>query len=433
MNPNNSTKKKEIDFPKNFFWGVSTSAYQIEGGITNDWSRWEKENASELAGRAREYYEPWQVKKFPQMLEEENYICGKGCDSYNLWQEDLACIEKLNVKVYRFSLEWARIEPEKGKFDQEAIDHYKKLIKELKNKGIEPFLTFWHWTNPLWVVDKGGWENKETVKDFLSYAKKVIKEIGGEVKFFITLNEPQTYTGHSYISGKFPPGEKSLFKANRVYKNLIRAHKDLYKMLHQELEKEIQVGMSNYLLFQSAYNFRNPFNVLLVKFLDYVRGYRFIKAVNRFQDFIGVQYYHHDRIKFCLGGPFLIFKAENENKKVNDLGWEIFPPGIYYVLKKLKKYKKPIYITENGTADADDAFREEFIKDHLFYIKKAMEEGVDVRGYFYWSLLDNFEWAEGWWPKFGLYEVDRKTFERQPRSSAFFYAKVCKNNKFRRE
>ena len=423
-----SEKNKTIDFPDSFLWGASTSAYQIEGGIINDWSEWEKENAERLAERAKNYYAPWQVKKFPEMLEPSNYICGQASNSYEMAEEDIRCLKRLNVDVYRFSLEWSRVEPKKGKFDKEAINYYKDLIKKLRQEGIEPFLTFWHWTNPLWVSNNKGWENKKTVKDFLNYAEKIIDELGGEVRFFITLNEPQTYTGHSYVSGKFPPGEKSLIKANRVYKNLIKAHRELYKLLHQKLGDDIQVGMSNYLLYQSAYNFRNPFNVLLVKILDYIRGYRFIKAINKHQDFIGVQYYHHDRIKFALGGPFWIFKVENKNEKVNDVGWDLYPQGIYYVLKKLKKYQKPIYITENGTADAEDEHREEFIKEHLYYIHKAIQEGVDVRGYFYWSLLDNFEWAEGWWPKFGLFQVEEESFRRIPRKSAGVYAEICKNN-----
>ena len=140
------------------------------------------------------------------------------------------------------------------------------------------------------------------------------------------------------------------------------------------------------------------------------------------------QYYHRDRIRLSLGGQFKIAKVDNENKEVNDMGWEIYPEGIYYLLKKLKKHNKPIYITENGTADAGDEHRQNFIKDHLSFIHQAIDEGVDVRGYFYWSLLDNFEWAEGYWPKFGLYKVDRKTFARQPRPSAKVYGEICKSN-----
>lgn len=421
-------KNKEIQFPDNFLWGISTSSYQIEGGITNDWSEWEKENANYLAERAKDYYADWQVKKFPGMLSRENYICGKACDAYNRFDEDLKCIKSLNVGAYRFSIEWARIEPREGEFDQKAIEHYKNQVKKLKSEGIEPFLCFWHWTIPVWFRDKGGWESKTAVEDFMKYARKIIDELGGEVEYFITLNEPQTFTGLGYVSGKFPPGVKSLWRANRVYKNLIKAHKELYSALHKKLGDDIQVGMSNYLLYQSAYNFKNPINVLLVKILDYIRGYRFVKAVNKHQDFIGAQYYHHDCIKLTLGGPFLVFKVEHKNMEVNDLGWEIYPEGIYHVLKKLKKYNKPIYITENGTADNDDDIRENFIKDHLFYIHRAIEEGVDVRGYLHWSLLDNFEWAEGWWPKFGLFAVD-KDFNRIPRESSKIYSEICKNNK----
>jgi beta-glucosidase len=412
---------KTLQFPDNFLWGISTSAYQIEGGNMNDWNEWER-------GDLRFKNLDLRFKKEKRPLDMEDFICGKACDSYNRWREDIDLIESLNCGAYRFSIEWSRVEPEMGKFDRGAIEHYRDLIRKLKEKNIEPFITLWHWTNPLWISDLGGWQSKKTVRHFLNYVSKMTDEFGHEANFWITLNEPQTYVGLSYVAGIFPPQKKSLFAANKVFKNLMKAHKESYKLIKGKLGAGVKVGLSHYANYHSAYN-DTFLNKKLVGLMDYLKWRRFISHAEPFQDFIGFQYYHHDRVKFKLGGRFIIADSVNENKKTNDMGWEIYPEGIYHLLKHLKKYDKPIYITENGTADEDDDHRREFIRDHLKYIHRAIEEGVPVKGYFYWSLLDNFEWAHGFAPKFGLFSVDRLTCERKARSSAAYYADICKNNK----
>jgi len=409
------SKQKELKFPKDFLWGTSTSAYQVEGGIKNDWSEWEK---SESRIKYLESSE----------LNTKDFICGQACDSYNHWEEDVDLVEKLNCKAYRFSIEWARVEPDNGKFNKSAIKHYQDLIKKLKKKGIEPFLTLNHYTLPIWISDIGGLENKKTIDYFLRYVEKIINEIGNEIKFWITFNEPQMSIGYGYVSGNFPPHVKNLFRANRALKNLMLAHEKTYKLIHKRLGKKVKVSIANNLIYYTPYN-NNPINKLIVKLLNYTNGMRFVNVANPFQDFIALQYYHHNRMKFSLGGKFIIAKVENENKELTDMGWEIYPAGIYYLLKALKKYNKPIYITENGLSDDKDIKRKKFILDHLKYVHKAISEGVDVRGYFHWSLLDNFEWAHGWAPKFGLYSVDRKTFKRTARPSAKVYSEICKRNR----
>jgi len=411
---NNENQGKILKFPAAFLWGVSTSAYQIEGNVDNDWSNWEKSES--------------RIKELKSKnLNPDDFICGRACDSYNRWEEDIGLVKNLNGGAYRFSAEWARIEPEQGRFDEAAIAHYGSMVKKLKELRIEPFLTLWHWTLPLWVRDIGGWENKDTSRHFLKYAEKLADSLGEDVRFWITLNEPQTYTGLSYVAGAFPPQIKSLFRANTVFKNLMQAHSAAYRMLKQKFKDKAQVGISHYVNYHTAYG-NTLLNKALARLMDYLRWQRFIDSAEPCQDFIGFQYYHHDRVKFKPGGRFIIADNVNENSATNDMGWEIYPQGIYPLLKYLKRYNKPVYITENGTADADDDHRPRFINETLRHVQQAIREGVDVRGYFHWSLLDNFEWAHGWNPKFGLYEVDRRTFERKPRSSAGLYADICKNN-----
>ena len=418
--------EKILKFPKNFLWGTSTSAYQIEGGIVNDWSEWERKNVKRLAGKAEYYWQNWQKKKFPEMFEQKNYICGQACDSYNRYEEDFDLAVNLNNNAIRFGIEWARIEPEKGKFDMKEIEHYRKVLKAAKDKNLKVVLTLWHWTNPIWLADsptgEGGWRNKKAVKYFLRYVKLIVKELGGLVDHWVILNEPLMHIGHGYMDGKFPPNKKAdLVGTIKVFNNFVRAHKKSYKVIHDKFPKaQVSVAMTTG-YFEPAHSW-NLIEVLIAKLGHYFRNDWYLNKTKNYFDYIGVNYYHHDRMVWYP--PF----KKNLNEKINDRGWEICPEGIYHILKSYRKFNKPIIILENGTADQEDSHRADFIRDHLKYVHKAISEGVDVRGYFYWSLLDNFEWAEGFWPKFGLHSVDRKTFERTARPSAEVYAEICKNN-----
>ena len=380
--------QKNLKFPDGFYWGAATSAYQVEGGINNcDWAK--------------------------------VYPAGIACDHYNLYEKDFDIAKSLGHNAHRFSIEWSRIEPEKGKFDEEEIEHYRNVIKALRGRGIEPFITLWHWTLPYWVAEKGGWEKRKTIKYFERYVEKIIKELGDDIRFWITLNEPDDiYSIFSYLKGIWPPQKKSIIKTIIVLNNLIKAHKKVYKIIHQN-NPSAKIGFANNVVHYESYH-----NTLINNFLkflvDYFWNFWFLNWTIKYNDFIGCNYYHN-LINYGFN--------KNLNMETSDVGWEICPTGIYYVLKTLKKYNLPIYITENGIADAKDEKRERFIKDHLYWIHKAIQEGVDVRGYFYWSLLDNFEWDKGFWPRFGLVEVDYKTMNRKVRPSAYEYAKICKENK----
>lgn len=419
----------KLNFPAGFFWGAATSAHQVEGGNKNNWSEWEKANAEILAEKAKTYWQNWQREKFPEMLESQNYISGHACDHYNLYEKDFDIAKELGHNAHHFSIEWSRVEPEEGKFDEKEIEHYRKVIKALEQRNIELFVTLWHFADPIWISRKGGWENKETIEYFTRYAEKIISCFNDQVKFWISFNEPATYAGHIHIFSAWLSRKKSVLSADRVIRNICAAHNKLYKLVKNKYGKNITLGIVFNLKHHSPFDPANIFDKLLAKTDEYLRDTRYLEMIIKNIDFIGLNYYFHDRLKFTIGGKFFgLADIRNSNNEISDLGWDISPEGVYHVLKRLKKYNLPIYITENGLADAKDEKRADFIRGHLRWIHKAIQEGVDVRGYLYWSLLDNFEWDKGFWPRFGLVEVDYKTMERKIRSSAWEYAKICKSN-----
>jgi len=393
-------------FSSGFYWGAGTSAHQVEGGNVNDWSRWEKENAEKLAKKAGKQWNKWYQEKFPEMLNPENYISGRACDHYNRYEEDFDIARKLGHNAHRFSIEWSRIEPEEGKFNQKEIEHYRDVIRALKKRNLEPFVTLWHFTCPIWFTDQGGWLSAKAVFYFSRYVEKVVLALGNDVKFWITLNEPVLYAFQSYFRGIWPPRKISLKKFKKVQRRLISAHKESYSVI-KRISPLSSVGIAKNNTYFSKFVRWCPFESILVSILKYQTNEQFLNKIDKYQDFVGLNYYFHREIG--------LLRHKIKQDKKTDMGWEIYPEGIYYVLKDLKKYKKPVYILENGITDADDSKRAKFIEDHLRWIRKAMDEGIDVKGYFYWSLLDNFEWAFGFWPKFGLVEVDGKTMERKIR------------------
>ncbi|MFA5248627.1 MAG: glycoside hydrolase family 1 protein [Patescibacteria group bacterium] len=401
-------KEKFLKFPKDFLWGASTSAYQIEGGTVNDWSQWET-SPKRLAD----------LKK--RGLNQRDFICGQACDSFNRWKEDVELVKELNLNSYRLGLEWARLEPREGEFDEEAIKYYRRLLTSLKKSGIKTVVTLWHWTNPTWIADIGGWANKKTVIYYDLYVSRVCRELGDLVDYWLTLNEPTIHLANGYLKGNFPPNKRNIFSAFKVFKNLIKAHNTAYRLIHTQIPMA-KVGVT------CLYNDFTParrwflLEVFLAWLFDFFNNRLFLGGIKKNLDFIGLDYYFHDRI--IWHPPFI----KNLNKETTDLGWEIYQIGMYDVLKKLQRYRQPIIVMENGLADASDAKREKFIVDHLRQIHRAISDGVPVKGYFHWALIDNFEWAYGWAPKFGLVAVDRETFERQVKPSGYAYARICRDN-----
>lgn len=380
---------EDLKFSEGFFWGSATSSYQVEGGINNnDWAHAAKEGKVPAAGRA--------------------------CDHYNRYEEDFDIAKSLSQNAHRFSVEWARIEPEEGKFNDNEIEHYRRVLEALKSRGLEPFVTLWHFTLPSWFADIGGFENKKSPFYFVRYCEYVAGRLGDDVKFWITINEPMVYAGQGYIAGIWPPFKKRNFASFlKVVDNLAVSHNIAYSKI-KKLNGNLQVGIAADQV-DYHYNF-NPLSSISAGFMNWFRNRRFLDKISKSQDFIGVNYYR----------PIIHFGQLNFEK--NDLAWDIYPRGLYNSLMRLKNYRKPIYITENGIADAADAKRAKFIKDHLYWVNRAIHDGADVRGYFYWSLMDNFEWAHGFGPRFGLVEMNYDTLGRRIRSSAYEYKKICESN-----
>ena len=398
---------KIFKFPKDFLCGAATSAHQVEGSNHNDWTEWEKENAARLSKKNEGKYPP------------ENFISGRACDHYSRYEEDFDLAKKLGHNTHRFSIEWSRIEPEEGKFSELEIEHYRSVIRALRARGLEPFVTLWHWTMPTWFVEIGAFEKRANIEYFARFCQRIVKKFSGEVTFWITINEPEIYAGNSYLKGVWPPQNKNFISYIKVLTNLIKSHKNIYEII-KKYDSKAQIGITKNNIYFEAYQNKIG-NRILKKFIDWWLNFYFLNRIKKYQDFIGLNHYFHNRIKN--------FKFnQNENKKISDMGWELYPESIYYVLRSLKRYNQPIYITENGLADAEDKNREWFIKESLKNIHKAISEGVDVRGYLYWSLLDNFEWDKGFWPRFGLVEINYRTLERRIRPSAWEYKKIIEAN-----
>lgn len=413
-------------FPDNFLFGTATAALQIEGGDTNNnWYRWSEQG----------------------MIENKEH-CITACDHWNRIEEDTELNAALNVQTYRLGLEWSRIEPEEGKFNKEAILKYRYEIELLLEKNIHPLVTLWHFSHPLWFEDDGNWTNPKSIERYLSYTTYVINELGDIVTDWITFNEPNVFLTFAYFEGKWPPGKKGeigmyLTCASHIIEAHVNAYKIIHEIVKEKSNKSAVVGVAHHLRIFDPYNnglltklgiylieklFHNIFieGTTEGKFLFPVKNKSGIKQ-GKYVDFFGINYYSRDFIKGKFDPKNMFCEILlNEKCETNDLNWEIYAEGIGRLCKRFyEKYQLPIYITENGTCDAKDNFRQKYIKDHLSELLKQINNGVDIQRFYYWCLMDNFEWTEGYAPRFGLYEVNFENQERKLRASGEYYKQVC--------
>lgn len=399
-----------------FYWGSATASHQVEGGTKNDWSAWELQNAERLVREAKRNWEPWQQEKFPEMFSPENYISGRACDHYHRYEEDFDLAKQGGQNAYRFSIEWSRVEPEEGIFDEKELHHYMHVVRALRARGLEPFITLWHWTLPVWLAEKGGVLAPDFPLYFSRYAEKMANALGKDVIFWITLNEPDVMTSHAYLRGVWPPQQKNrihFFLANNA---LVNAHKKAFESIKKTLpHAKIGIAKHNVAFVMKR---KTWINRLLKRTGQYLWNDWWLYRIQRYQDFIGLNHYNRN----VIDNGF----SKNENARKTDFGWEFFPQSLFQALIDLRKFKKPIYVTENGIADASepDDKRVEFLREATTALFEAKREGADVRGYFYWSLLDNFEWDKGFWLRFGLVAIDRATLKRTPRKSFWEYKKI---------
>lgn len=398
-------QKSRNRFPAGFLWGTATAAHQVEGNNKhNDWWHWEKSN---------------------KKIEDS----GVACDHYHLYKEDFKIAKTvLNNNSHRISIEWARIEPRQGDYDQKEIDHYKKVLRQLNKSGLKSIVTLNHFTNPQWFAEKGGWTNSDNIKYFESFVKLCVENFGDFIDYWIVINEPNVYTFMSYLQGYWPPQKKSFLLAAKTYNNLAKAHRSAYKIIHKYIPEAKVSSAINMIYFK----YQNFIGKIFSGFSSLACNWLFINLTKNHHDFIGLNYYmmHMSGIKDLLLKNKKIRRMKDliEGKR-NDLGWPIYPEGIYEITQKItKKYNLPILITENGIADEKDDKRGRFLIDHLSWVAQSIKDGAQIIGYTHWTLMDNFEWRFGRSAKFGLFKTDYKTLKRIPRPSAFVYSKIAKEN-----
>lgn len=399
-----------IKFPQNFLWGAATSAYQVEGNnVNSDWWQWEKDKGIESSGLA--------------------------CRHYQFYEQDFDLAQSLNHNTHRLSIEWSRIEPEEGKFLEGELKHYIDVILTLRARNIEPIVTLHHFTNPIWFAKSGGWENKASIERFLRYCDFLVRSLAKHVHYWVTINEPTVYISHSYIFGAWPPQKKSLLNAKQAQDNLILAHIKAYSLIHK-IYKELNFLEPSVSIAHNVMAYVSCSASLKCRFAAYLRNkwynFGFLDKIMRHKtlDFIGVNYYSRQLVEprkwSILSLTMDVCNSNHHPVEKNSLGWDIYPEGLYELLLKLRRYNLPVIITENGICTDDDNLRWKYIYTHLKNIHLAMEKGVKVAGYLYWSLMDNFEWDKGFAPRFGLIGIDYDTYKRTIRESAKRFGQVCK-------
>ena len=403
-----------VTFPKGFLWGTSSAAHQVEGDNRNcDWWEWEQQPGRIANGDTS----------------------AVACDHYHRYREDFAMLRDLNQNAHRLSIEWSRIEPAEGEFDSRQIRHYRDVLGEMREKGLLPMVTLHHFTSPIWFARKGGWTSPDAARGFMPFLNRVVDELGDLVGLWCTINEPSIYGANGWITGEFPPGRHGdLLSQYRVTRNMQRAHELAYAAIKRR-RPDAPVGLSHnkFLFISASRKLRDRLATGAAQMVTDrwpVGAGRLARVVEASSDFIGIAHYWGQMCAFDVRRPQdqFVRRFNPPGVPVTDMGWASKPEWMRQVLNELKPYRKPVYITENGIATADDSVRERYLVEILTSVHTAIEDGVDVRGYFHWTNMDNFEWARGYTARFGLIEVDRKTLERTVKPSGRLYARIATAN-----
>ena len=384
-------------FPEGFRWGVATAAHQIEGSNTlNDWWAFETRPGATVA-------EP----------------SGDACDSWNRWREDHDLVTALGADDYRFSLEWSRIEPERGNWSEDAMDHYVRICEDLVARGIGPVVTFHHFTSPRWLTELGGWENPETADRFASFCERAATRLNGLMVRACTINEPNVVALMGWGLGVFPPGKRNRAAVDQATEVFVDAHRKSRAAIAASAQG-VPVGLT---LSMSEWTPVDGGEQRLERYRTRMEDV-FLNSTDG-DDFLGVQTYSRVRV-----GPDGLLGPE-PGVDTLIMGYEYWPQALEATLRRAWEVtggEVPLLVTENGIGTDDDAQRIAYVTAALEGVRRAIGDGIQVDGYTYWSLMDNFEWALGYAPRFGLHSVDRATFARRPKPSAAWFADVVRNN-----
>jgi beta-glucosidase len=407
-----------------FLWGVATSAFQIEGSPHADWTAWDP---------------PASARPF---------MTGH----YERFREDVALLRDLGVNAYRFSVEWSRIQPGERVWDNTVLEHYRQLVEELLACGIEPVLTLHHYTHPRWFHEATPWHGDEAAERFAAFVQRVVEAIPG-VKTWITFNEPMIMLLGGYIDGCLPPGMRDDAAAARAFAGILEAHARAYAIIHERIP-EARVGIAHNMAAFAPLRRWHPIDRLLARLgrrsfnlaileafrtgrtrfsLPFARPVSIQAPVRGTLDFLGVNYYQRLHLGFRLlrarSRRLEVCHRDRGGCGLTDMGWEEHPEGLAAVLRDAAAVGVPLMLTENGIATTDDARKISFIRRHVAALDAARRAGVDVRGYFYWSLTDTYEWLQGLHKRFGLYRIDWRTLERIPTAASSYYAALVRERR----
>lgn len=409
-----------VHFPEGFLWGAATASHQIEGANYNsDWYEWEKKG---------------KIK--------DNSSSDPGCQSEKYYERDITFLSDLNLNAYRFSVEWAKIQPDENSFCENHLQRYCKIVDILLSKRIEPVVTLHHFVNPLWFYNKGAFEKPENISFFLKFVEKMVSAFKEKVQYYTVINEPIVYAFTSYIDGSWPPGKKDWNAGMAVVRNLLVAYDEAYKII-KKINPNAKISVAKHTAVYRPYLSFSPIDIIASRtiqryfdhaFIDSILDGKFAKPFGKNEkysfssdfDFIGINYYTKRFIHINKKN----IETKTKDGMKTDIGWHYYPQGLYEVVDRFsKRYHKPLMITENGIADSEDRYRTAYIVSALYSINQAMKEGANVMGYMYWSLMDNFEWVEGNSMRFGLLQTDYNNNVLYMRNSAKIYSKIASDNK----
>ncbi len=414
-------------FPSGFLWGTSTSSYQVEGNNFNsNWYQWEK---------------------IPNKIF-ESQTAGKACDWWSgKWKEDFDRVAMTHQNAHRLSIEWSRIQPEIDRWDENSLDYYREILRGLVAREISPIVTLHHFTEPIWLAEIGSWENEQIIAYFEKYVAKVVEGLKEYCNMWIPINEPNVLAHQAFIEGVFPPGKKSLRSSFVALSNMIKAHIAAYSTI-KKISPTSRVGTAiNYRAFWPE-NKNNPFDLWMTKLLDHQYNDSFMNALQygKLQyalkqeklstskgsfDFVGLNYYSGDEIKFNIFKSKQLFHQRSYPKlsEISESGFIAnVPQGLEKALQWALKFNSSIIITENGIEDSNDLLRPKYLIEHIHKVWRSANLNYQIKGYFHWTLVDNFEWERGWSQRFGLWRLNLQDQTRLKTKSVDLYSQICKTN-----